>query len=1082
MIPSTELGEALVNILQSANTISENSVIDYKVEPYPKDKDCELFKDVLAMANSCDRPNEDRWIIFGVENRTHRLIGVNATHPDLLDGAAYQQKLQKIQPHLIIELVEVPAEKVLDTNTENKKFFAFYIPNSNVGEVYELSSPVKNKAPNSRGEFTRYEEGTSFIRVGSSTNPLREKDRIRIRSLKESLMTLSPADYRYSLTATPSVSNAIDKLWLLGSWDDKNEQDREAISRLCEAPYQEATKELHASLDRGLFNLVGSVWTIHDRIGALSSIGTHLTGSALQSLAVSLGEIISSVDEQYSLPEDKRLTSSLLHISCGCSEGARKGAASCCACLSNHRELVPNCTDGDVDLFVSTVLSILFGTDDWRALASADGVIPLLAEASPDMYLASIRQALREHRAIRDYLGERSTGLSSTHMGGGLIGGIMICARQKNLLSKAMTLLVEISSYTMLAKEAIVTVLLPWFPQTEAPAESRIGMGRYLMRCREPQAWDALRELLPNKTTSTVSADKPTYLSTPDFSGPVSMEEFWHVSKAYCKCVLEGMRGIPSRVTNVASDVMSFVSSNMVAEFSDALKMSCDELENKDRYPVWREILLFLKRCAKVPDADWMPSEETRDRLASLRDSIAPRDPYYLALLMHSLSDYDLADDEETFDEMHASALSQRLDSLERAYSTHGLAVVERLVTDGSKGVLLGESLARLDLTADEQAMVLQMFDGASLEGLNTARAYAWFSFRNDREWLEGLALESLPQKKTAQILAALPFSRANWEKAESLSSNHARNLYWKQVDVQSFSNAEEASRCTKRLLDVGRTRDVLEVLSHSLKKETSIDPLVIMDALEHMTARDFDAMSSYYAEALLKHLERISPGNRLCALEFKLSTLLHDRPDAYIFRRMSKDPSLFAQIVSLANSPTVTPHDDNSPGGSISIMTLVHFLPYWKVVPGTSDEGAFDPAAFDEWIAEARFLAKELGCPDGADIQIGRNLFHAPVGPNGFFLPEAVAEFLEGNELARRGYDMESINSRGAHWVDPTGKPEDEIADSYEEKARQAESRGYANLATLMRDISATYRKEAEENRREALAERTRPVGLETN
>ena len=190
LIPSTELGEALIGILNNAELINENSVIDYKVEPYSKDKDCELFKDVLAMANSCDRPGEDRWIIFGVENRTRRPIGVDAADPNLLDDSAFQQKLQKIEPHLVIELVEVPAEKVLDTNAENKKFVAFYIPSSNVGEVYELSSPVKNKVPNSRGELTRYEAGTSFIRIGSSTNPLREKDRIRIRSLKESLRTL----------------------------------------------------------------------------------------------------------------------------------------------------------------------------------------------------------------------------------------------------------------------------------------------------------------------------------------------------------------------------------------------------------------------------------------------------------------------------------------------------------------------------------------------------------------------------------------------------------------------------------------------------------------------------------------------------------------------------------------------------------------------------------------------------------------------------------------------------------------------------------------------------------------------------
>ena len=118
-------------------------------------------------------------------------------------------------------------------------------------------------------------------------------------------------------------------------------------------------------------------------------------GSELQDLAASLGEIISSVDEQYSLPEDKRLSAGLLNISHGCSEEARRGAASCCACLSNHRELVPNCTDRDVDSFVSTVLSSLFNTDDWRMLASADRVMPLLAEASPSVFLVKIERALR---------------------------------------------------------------------------------------------------------------------------------------------------------------------------------------------------------------------------------------------------------------------------------------------------------------------------------------------------------------------------------------------------------------------------------------------------------------------------------------------------------------------------------------------------------------------------------------------------------------------------------------------------------------------------------------------------------------
>ncbi len=1072
MIHSTKLGEELIKILQNAETIGENSVLDYKVEPYPKDRDCELFKDVLAMANSYDRPKEDRWIIFGVENRTHKLIGVDASHPDLLDDSAYQQKLQKIAPHLTVELVEIPAERVLNTVTDNKMFVAFYIPSSNVGEVYELSSPVRNKAPNSKGEFIKYEEGTSFIRVGSSTSPLREEHRKRIRSLKNTLMTFRSADYSNYVSRT-LTSNVVDSLLLLGSWSEGNEEDRRMIARLCGVPYREATEELHVSLDYGLFRLAGSTWTIRDRVEALSSIGTHLTESSLQGLAVSLGEIITSIDEQYTLPRGQRLTADAQNVFRGCSKDARRGAASCCACLSNHRELVPNCTDREVDSFVSTVLSAVFDSEDWRKIVSADEVLPLLAEASPSIYLNYVERASKRSRAIRDYLSAPLTGLSSTHMGWGLINGIEICARQKDLLSKAMALLVRISPYTSFAKNAMVTILLPWLPQTNASIESRIGMGRYLMKRDESQAWEALRELLPGKTTSTIGAAKTTFLNTPDFSKPVTKEEFWRVGKEYCRCALEGMRDKPNRMADVASDIMSFVATDMISEFSEALRKSSNNIEDKDRYPAWREILIFLNRCNRISDAVWKPCKEILNELASLRDSIAPHDPYYLALLAHSLNDFDLATLEGSYDDMHNNAFSQRLASLERAFSMHGFPSIENLISDGCRGEFLGETLAQLPLTSEEEGRVFDMFDESSAESLSTARAYVRFSFRKDKNWFKSLAFDSLPQTTIAQILAALPFSQTSWKRVENLSSSYAFELYWKQVEIFSFSDEEEASLCTKHLLQVRRTGTVLETLSHSLKRGVTIGPSVIMDALEHLAERDFSTMNSYYAQGLLKHLEKASPGSRLCALEFKLSELLHDRPDAYIFTRMSKDPSLFAQITSLAYSPKDTFENGSDPSrNNISIKTLISFLPLWKITPGVSDDGAFNPQSFDGWITEARSLAKEHDCLDGADVQIGRNLFYAPVGTDSLFLPDAIAEFLDGNEMARRGYEMESVNSRGAHWVDPTGKSEDAIADSYESKARQAEERGYANLAALLGDISNTYRREAEENRREAMCD----------
>lgn len=83
----------------------------------------------------------------------------------------------------------------------------------------------------------------------------------------------------------------------------------------------------------------------------------------------------------------------------------------------------------------------------------------------------------------------------------------------------------------------------------------------------------------------------------------------------------------------------------------------------------------------------------------------------------------------------------------------------------------------------------------------------------------------------------------------------------------------------------------------------------------------------------------------------------------------------------------------------------------------------------------------------------------------------EAVIEELnrvENDEL-RRGYYLGTINQRGAHWVDPEGKPELELAEDYENRANIAESRGYSRYAGILRVIADEFKREAKSNILEA-------------
>jgi hypothetical protein len=62
-----------------------------------------------------------------------------------------------------------------------------------------------------------------------------------------------------------------------------------------------------------------------------------------------------------------------------------------------------------------------------------------------------------------------------------------------------------------------------------------------------------------------------------------------------------------------------------------------------------------------------------------------------------------------------------------------------------------------------------------------------------------------------------------------------------------------------------------------------------------------------------------------------------------------------------------------------------------------------------------------------------------------------------------RDGFRTGTYNSRGVHWVDPTGKPEKELAEQFRSKAEDVENAGFQRFAVTLRGLADGYDKEAE-------------------
>lgn len=61
-----------------------------------------------------------------------------------------------------------------------------------------------------------------------------------------------------------------------------------------------------------------------------------------------------------------------------------------------------------------------------------------------------------------------------------------------------------------------------------------------------------------------------------------------------------------------------------------------------------------------------------------------------------------------------------------------------------------------------------------------------------------------------------------------------------------------------------------------------------------------------------------------------------------------------------------------------------------------------------------------------------------------------------------RIGFRKAKYNSRGAHWVDPTGKPERALAEQFRGKAEDIENAGFQRFAIILRELADDYEREA--------------------
>ena len=1058
MIESLEVGKKLIELVSSCSKHSETSILEYKLIPHDsKNEPCEFFRDILGLLNSYDRPNEDRFLVYGVEDSQKYAKGYDKNENSALDSAAYEELFSKISPRPNIEFHSVDASEILEIEPGIREFSCFYIPSSNFGKVYELNTCVSNPIKDDMTKkdlkkWRRYEPGTSFYRHGSKNYPMQEEIREIIRSTHIQEERIDYAVLKSSLDY--KGISALSCASIFGAWDEENEFDQAIISKSAGIPFKEwRSKITELSFQHaGLFSKAGSRWFVADRASLLNLFNNQIDTRFLDRIKEHLMEALSSIRDQ---------DTGNLPIKASCSNGMRRGIAEFLAVFGTEMaDLGPFSTTYQSN-FIYQVMATVVANDDWRVLEISDELFPLLAQASPSSYLLQIERALPKG-AIRDYLKRNeapSFGRSQCH---GFFMGIRFAARTEGEASQAITLLMRLQTITTLAESHLVSILLPWFPQIALDAKARASLGEPLIA---NGCWNVLIKLLPGETTFAMGAEDPKFLPVCPLPDEANLEDYWTVSRAYVEAAINACSSNHEKAIEMADHIRAVVVSGYMKQFCEIISSSYCDAEDDIRFELWTRFKRFVADCSRETEAEGHADDSS---LRDASDAVSRLKPQSKCLQSKYWFIYNDFDYRENADWKASARLlhDRRVSSLEELYSSDGWSGFSSLVESNALPDPLGRACASVSFANE-------IFNRIRYQSAETQ----YHPFLKSFYWASGVLLGDsaidIPKRQhwddqeIGFFLSCLPYSKAVWDRAETLPDNIRLLFFANSQPCRQPEDADEASRIVNSYLKVNRSLDAIELCCYCLQNTITLEPALVFAVIQQLSDGEANPLTSYCLENLVPSIEGKVPSDELAYEELRLISLFGNESPQFLMRHMSNSYSFFCFVLSSAYKPKdlMTPKDDRPSWlARNSFIALRH----WKIVPGTTVDGHIDCSTFDQWTNGALAFSEENDLVDACERAIGQCLFHAPADQNGLFINEHVAKYLDAHPKARRAFSIESVNSLGAHSIDGTGKYYFELSDNYAKKARQLEEKGMLSFAATIRHISESFRKDGEDEKRE--------------
>jgi len=948
--------------------------------------------------------------------------------------------------------------------------------------LVELPRPRREDAKAALLEMGYAEEKVEDLATLARRSPLALRRKLAVREYVKRPRWAESAEARSLLPAM-----------LIGAWEGTNAGDREVVGRLAGRPYGEFEDDLirWANESDPPVRRVGDTWLIASKEDAWTLLAEFITRDDLDAFEeVGLG-VLGEVDPSFNMPEDQRWAAGVYGKTLRHSDLLREGLAETLALMGARSKTTPFSTTNSGQERANAIVRKLLkkANEDWRLWASLSGVLPLLAEAAPGVFLeAAEKGASGERPVLVELFSEPGPLGSSPHTG--LLWALETPAWDPDHLGFAARLLARLAALDPYPNSNLVNrplrslmeIFHLWYPQTKAGPDKRMRVLDALRRREPGVAWDLLCGILPEKSGRfSTPIHSPRWRDwAPEEPPRVTYGEIWAGTREVVERLLEDVGTDGGRWRDLVEKVDDLPKEQHDAVVEKLLEVDVESFAPEDRLAVRDALRDVISSHRQFPDAAWAMPGEWVNKLQRAYERFEADDPVsrYAWLFTHHPDLLEPSSREASVRREDVEAA--RLQAAQEVYATGGYELLHDLAASsevpGELGVTVGKSEL---LTVEEEDDLLREGLGSSedLRGY-FARGFVVGRFRERGwPWVESKLPEILSwsSEQKSDFFFCLPFEGRTWDSLDAMDDEEAQRLYWSRIGVYGLSNAADCTRAVDRFISHGRPHAAVDLISlHLSDEEAAIPPSVMAAALERAVQaapkeRMDWSMFSYHVGRVLDALEASGEveEERIAALEWYFMPLFghYGRAPRTLHRALSRDPSFFVEIITLVFKAEDEEPKELSDQERSRAESAYELLETWRSVPGQKADGSVDHDTLKAWVDEAREAARAAGRGVIADQRIGQVLASSPMGSDDAWPDIAVRDLIDdlGSEHIERGFEIGIYNSRGVFSKSLTegGAQERQLSDRYKGYA-DALNDEWPRTAAMLRRIADVYTSEA--------------------